>query len=233
VFGVFSLQRDSHFAAELLGNILQDEGRFKEAISVYQDALKYHPTEYNLYYQMGMAYTMLNDFQKAKEYYEKAADLNSMLFHAKYDIGQIALIMGDLEEAKQFFMECLQNGDTEIGGYYYLALISILKGDIDNAIQYMNMAIELDGKDGMIYQKMMEEEIFVKIRSKVKKPIEVEKKERKISKREIEIQNHLENTYSLVGKLNHTDLNMLKEVNKQKINKKEEKEINIEEKQKE
>lgn len=201
---------EEYRATELLGNILQDEGRYKEAISIYQEALRYHPTEYEIYYQLGMAYTMLNDFQKAKEYYEKAADLNSMLFHAKYDIGQIALIMGDLEDAKQYFMECIQNGDTEVGGYYYLALLSVLKGDLDQAIQYMNLAIELDGEDGTVYQKMLEEEVFVKIRNKVNKPTSQEKKERKITKREKETQKHLEEMYSLVGKLNHTDLEMMK-----------------------
>ncbi|MBR1653499.1 MAG: tetratricopeptide repeat protein, partial [Clostridia bacterium] len=55
-------------ATLLLGNILYDEERFKEAVSVYISALRYNPTEYELYYNIGMSFTRLNDFQKAKEY---------------------------------------------------------------------------------------------------------------------------------------------------------------------
>lgn len=214
---------EEYRVTNLLGNILQEEERYKEALSVYQDALKYHPDEYEIYYQMGMAYTMLNDFQKAKEFYEKAAYLNSMLYHAKYDIAQIALIMGDFEEAKQYFMECIQNENTELGSYYYLALISVVKGDLDNAILYMNMAIELDST---VYEKIREEEIFVKIRNRVKKPAKQEKIEIKIGKREKKVQDHLEKMYSLVGDLNHTEMQMMKNVKENQAKEiKEQKEI--------
>ena len=48
------------------------------------DALKYAPNNFELYYQMGMAYTMLNDFQNAKLCYQKAASINSALYNAYY-----------------------------------------------------------------------------------------------------------------------------------------------------
>ena len=206
-------QRPAEYrATELLGNILQGEERYKEAIGVYQEALRYRPTQYEIYYQLGMAYTMLNDFQKAKEYYEKAADLNSMLYHAKFDIGQIELIMGDLVQAKEHFMECIQNEDTEVGGYYYLAIISILRGHTDNAVNYLNLAIELAGKDGTVYEDMLEEPLFVKIRMRVTKPSNLEKRMHKITKREEKVQRHLAEMYNIVGKLNNSDLEMMKNV---------------------
>lgn len=206
-------QRPAEYrATELLGNILQDEERYKEAIHVYQEALRYRPTQYEIYYQLGMAYTMLNDFQKAKEFYEKAANLNSMLYHARFDIGQIELIMGDLVQAKEHFMECIQNEDTEVGGYYYLAIISILRGHTDNAVNYLNLAIELAGKDGTVYEDMMEEPLFVKIRMRVNKPSNLEKRTHKITAREKKAQRHLAEMYNIVGKLNNSDLEMIKNV---------------------
>ena len=206
-------QRPAEYrATELLGNILQDEERYKEAINVYQEALRYRPTQYEIYYQLGMSYTMLNDFQKAKEFYEKAANLNSMLYHAKFDIGQIELIMGDLVQAKEHFMECIQNEDTEVGGYYYLAIISILRGHTDNAVNYLNLAIELAGKDGTVYEDMMEEPLFVKIRMRVNKPSNLERRTHKITAREKKAQRHLAEMYNIVGKLNNSDLEMIKNV---------------------
>ena len=57
-------------ASLLLGDIYQEQERFKEAVSVYLDAIQFHPENYDLYYNLGMVYTRLNDFQNAKEDYE-------------------------------------------------------------------------------------------------------------------------------------------------------------------
>ena len=51
-------------------DLLYNENEFKEATQIYLNALKYKPSDYDLYYNLGMTYTMLNDFQRAKEYYE-------------------------------------------------------------------------------------------------------------------------------------------------------------------
>ena len=87
--------------------------RYKEAINVYMNALRYNPGNYDLYYNLGMVYTMVNDFQRAKEFYQKAAEINSLLYNAKLSLGQIALIAGDLDEAEKFFEESLKGKDVE------------------------------------------------------------------------------------------------------------------------
>ena len=65
-------------ASILLGDILCEKEMYKEALNIYTNALKYSPNNYDLYYNMGMVYTMLNDFQNAKVCYEKAATINSL-----------------------------------------------------------------------------------------------------------------------------------------------------------
>ena len=50
--------------------ILYNEESYKEAIQIYNAALRYRPADYDLYYNLGMTYTMLNDFQKANKYYQ-------------------------------------------------------------------------------------------------------------------------------------------------------------------
>lgn len=39
---------------------------YKEAVNVYQNALKFNPLSFDLNYNLGIAYTMLNDFQMQK-----------------------------------------------------------------------------------------------------------------------------------------------------------------------
>ena len=58
----------------------------------YESALKFRPADYELYYNLGIVYTRLNDFQMAKDMYERAASINHKLWGAKYNLGQLALI---------------------------------------------------------------------------------------------------------------------------------------------
>lgn len=219
---------DCYKASIELANILYNENEFKEAIQVYMAALKYRPADYDLYYNLGMTYTMLNDFQKAKENYEKAAQINSNLNKATYSLGQLALIYGDLEEARKYFEECINSEEVEAGAYFYLARIAIIKGELDKAINYITIAIE---EDSQIYEKMQNDNIFVVIKDKIKKPDLKGKNNtnKKISKKELGVEKHLENTCKLVGKLNNNDIQMIENVMKAKEKEVDEKQIEKEE----
>lgn len=214
---------DYYEASMILADILNSKQEYKEAVQVYMAALKYRPADYDLYYNLGMTYTMINDFAKAKECYEKAARINSTLYHARYSLGQLNLLYGDLEEAEKYFMECIDAEEVEAGAYYYLARIAMIKGETDKAKNYANIAIE---ENPTIYEKMAEENIFMPIIDEVNKPkinVEGKKKNKKklLSKKEILIDMHLDNTCKLVGKLNNNDIEMIENVKrtkKQEIN---------------
>lgn len=218
-------QPDYYEASMILADILNNKQEYKEAIQIYMNALKYRPADYDLYYNIAITYTMINDFSKAKQNYEKAAQINSALYHAKYSLGQISLLYGDLEEAEKYFMECIDTEEIEAGAYYYLARIAMIKGETDKAKNYANIAIE---ENPGIYNKMLEENIFLPIMEDVNRPkinIEDKKKnkKKKLSKKEIQIDSHLDNTCRLVGKLNNNDIEMIENVKRSK-----EKEIVIE-----
>ena len=89
----------------LLGELLCKQERFKEAANVYQEALKFRPFDYDLYFNLGIVYTRLSDFQLAKEMYEKAAEINHRLYAANYNLGLISLMQQDLEGAEKYFQE--------------------------------------------------------------------------------------------------------------------------------
>lgn len=216
---------DYYEASLILADILNSKQEYKEAVQVYMSALKYRPADYELYYNLGMTYTMLNDFAKAKECYEKAAQINSELYHAKYSLGQLNLLYGDLEESEKYFMECIDAEEVEAGAYYYLARIAMIKGETDKAKNYANIAIE---ENPAIYEKMADENIFMPIIDEVNKPkinVDNKKKNKKklLSKKEILIDMHLDNTCKLVGKLNNNDIEMIENVKRNK-----EQQLNIE-----
>lgn len=203
---------DFYEATMLLGNILYEAGSYKEAIQVYSAALRYRPIDYYLYYNLGMAYTMINDFQKAKDAYEHAAQINSLLYHAKYTLGQLNILYGELDEAEKYFMECIDAEEVEAGAYYYLARISMIRGDVEKAKNYANIAIE---KQPMLFDKMSEENIFLPIIDRVNKPTNrIRIENTKLSKKELQIDEHLDNTCKLVGKLNNNDIKMIENLKK-------------------
>ena len=208
----------------LSGEIFFEEEMYKEAISVYMSALRYNPGSYDLYYSLGMAYTMINDFQRAKEFYSKAAEINTLAYNAKLNLGQIALIYGDLDEAEQWFIQAGKQEDIEAGSYYYLSQIALLKGDEDKAKNYMNVAVQLDPK---VYKQAQRDPVFTPIKEKINPPEENKENEKNktLSKKEKSVNRHLMKTCILVKNLSKEDIRNAK-ANRQN-------EIDIDEKQKE
>lgn len=205
-------------ASNLLGEIFFEEEMYKEAISVYMSALRYNPGSYDLYYSLGMAYTMINDFQRAKEFYSKAAEINTLAYNAKLNLGQIALIYGDLDEAEQWFIQAGKQEDLEAGSYYYLSQIALLKGDEDKAKNYMNVAVQLDPK---VYKQAQRDPVFTPIKEKINPPEENKENEKNktLSKKEKSVNRHLMKTCILVKNLSKEDIRNAKANRQNEIDK--------------
>ncbi len=176
---------------------------YKEALNIYSNGLKHSPNNYDLYYNMGIVYTMLNDFPNAKICYEKAATINSICYHAYYALGQINLIEMDLDEAEKYFTKCLEDKEQEPDAYYKIGKIYMLRGDHDNAVKFVNLAIELDNS----YIKIANAEpIFIPVKSKFQMPIideeDIPKRKTSHTKKEKKAMKHLDETYSVVGNIN-------------------------------
>ena len=170
----------------MLNNLLRIKPEYYQAsmllgdlLNVYQDALKYRPADYDMYYNLGIAYTMLNDFIHAEEAYKKAAEVNHLKYTTNYTLGQIALICDELEKAEQYFSQALYSEEVEPMAYYQLAKLSMRKGQKDKAIAFMNKAIELDNS----LEEKLKEEIFIPIATYiVKNEDDKTKKEEKTEK---------------------------------------------------
>ena len=206
-------------ASILLGEILIENEMYKEAVNVYQDALRFDQVNYDLYYNLGIAYTMLNDFQNAKTCYEKAAEINSLLHNAKYSLAEIALIYKDLEEAERRFLETIEDEELSADAYYELAKIYLIKGDKETAIRYINTAIDANSKK--IVEKVKKDPIFIPIMAKISIPFNLEEPEKeenanRLKEKEIKAKEHLEEMSELTRNLSYNDINLLKKNGKKK-----------------
>lgn len=201
---LLNIKPDYIKASNLLGELLIEESRFKEATNVYLDALKYNPDNYDFYYNLGISYTMINDFKNARMAYEKAAEVNHLKYNSEYTLGQIALIYNDINIAEKHFTEAIYGEEVEAMAYYELAKVCMIKKDKEKAILFVEKAIEIDE----IYEKKVAEDlIFVPIKAYIKRRARDEMPPRKkLTKKELDVKEHLENTYNVVEKLNDLDI---------------------------
>ena len=209
LFRLLSKKPEYEQATALLGDILMKKEMYKEAVNVYQDALKYNPMSYDFNYSLGMAYTMLNDFQNAKICYEKAAEINSLSYNSKYSLAEIALIYKEIEEAEKHFMEVIDSEDLAADAYYELAKISLMKGNKDIAIKYANTAIDLDSKK--IVPKIKKDPIFIPVIARISIPFNLEENKKKGNLTEVELKTkeHLEEMFDITRHLSYQDIEML------------------------
>ena len=183
---------------KIYGDLLIEKEDFKEAVHVYTEAIKYNPENSDLYYNLGISYSRINEFSLAKDCFEKAVEINSDLYNAYYRLGQIALLYRDIENAERYFSQSIE-GETEGKSYYQLAKIYLIKNNKNKAVLYINRAIEFDIK---FYNMIEEEPIFLPIKQLIKKPNNTEKKQINESEKEKIISDYLDNTYNLTKILN-------------------------------
>lgn len=216
LFNLLSKKPDYYKATELLGDILLSKEMYKEAVNIYQDALKYNPLSFDLNYNLGIAYTMLNDFQNAKICYERAADINSLFYNSKYSLAEIALIYKELDEAEKYFMEALEDDQLAADSYFELAKISMIKDDKEKAIQFANIAIDIDA--AKVVPKIKKDPIFIPVIARISIPFninnleeeKIEDKENKFEEKEIIAKKHLEDMSDITRNLSYDDIKMLK-----------------------
>lgn len=195
---------DYYNASKLLGGLLCEQENFKEAINVYMNALKYNDKEsFEIYYNLGIAYTRLNDFQNAKNCYEKAAKINALNYKGYYNLGLISMLYDDLDEAEKYFIEGIKVEDTEPESCYQLARIYVIKGEKERAINYLDRAINLDSS---FAEKATKDPVFLSIERYIPKNInKIIRKKVAMTKPELLVKKHLEDTYLLVGKISKNE----------------------------
>lgn len=187
--------------AKYYGDLLLEQEKFKEAVHIYTQAIKYSKEDEELYYNLGIAYSRINEFALAKESYEKATEINNNLYNAYYRLGQISLLYRDIEAAERYFIQSM-DGEVELKSYYQLAKIYMMKNDKNKAVVFLNKATEVSK---YYYDIAREEPIFFAIKQKIIKPNDSENKDIVESEKEKAISDYLDNTYDLTKILNQKE----------------------------
>lgn len=186
-------------AAKLLGELLLKDEKFKDAIDVYSNTTKYNTDDDTIYYNLGIAYTRVNDFSSAVGSFKKAVELNLQNYLAYYRLGQISLLYRDYDSAITYFVNSAYK-EKEAKAYYELTKIYMMTNQKDRAAMTINKCISADNS---YYEVAKKEPLFFAIRQFIEKPIENSTAEEfKQSEEETIIEEYLNNTYDLTKELN-------------------------------
>ena len=180
------------------GEIFLEKREYKNAIEIYTNSVKYYPENYEIYYNLGVCYSMINDFAIARKCFQKTVEINEDMYLANYRLGQIALLYRDFDGAEENFSKSIYN-EKEAKAYLELAKIHILKNQKEKAILDINNALKVDSS---YYEEIIKEPIIYPIKNLIIKPEEETKIEYTETEQEKEIEEYLNDTYNLTKILN-------------------------------
>ncbi len=85
------------------------EGRFRDAVGLYSQAIKQDANQSSLYFERGTAYEMINQHQKAIEDFKKSIELDSGNYNAMESLAEIyKLQSGRFDDALQLYRRALE-----------------------------------------------------------------------------------------------------------------------------
>ena len=202
---LLKVKPDHYLATKMLSELLLESGEYKKTINFINKALKTHEDNEDLIYNLGIAYAKTNEFSLAKKCFEQVVSLNNNNYNAYYRLGQIALLYRDFEMAENYFLNSAFE-QKEAKAYYELTKIYMIKNQKDKAALTIDKAINADSK---FYKIAKEEPMLYPIKQFIKPAkIAVESNgQNQESKKEIMIEEYLNNTYNLTKVLNQKEEN--------------------------
>jgi tetratricopeptide (TPR) repeat protein len=132
-------------------NLLYDEQKYDQALSLLQQFLEENPDAYQTYASIGDCYREMGEFEPAIENYQKVleeadkdkAQRKEMASKALAGIGESYLKMQDLEQAQSYFEQSLEvYPENEILAYN-VGEIYFANQNIDQAIKYFTISTEI------------------------------------------------------------------------------------------
>jgi len=128
------------------GVALHDKGRYKEAISCYEEALKVNPSSMSAIYEMSLSYLHLKDYDKAFRFSTRVitANFQPLLMDAYIVKGTALASQGKMQDAIKTLNEALEKCGDEYLLHFNLGLSYFNSKDNKMAIQHLRKAIEID-----------------------------------------------------------------------------------------
>ncbi|HEY2986847.1 MAG TPA: tetratricopeptide repeat protein [Candidatus Binatia bacterium] len=143
---VLALYPDSPIAHNEMGNLLQKQGKFVEAVEHHQRVVQVDPKYWAFHYNLGNALAAVGKMEAATAEYREAVRLSPTSSRAQYNLGLALFTQGKIEEAIAQFHKTLELEPMYASAHYSLARALAQKGQFSDAIKEYQETIKNDGK---------------------------------------------------------------------------------------
>jgi tetratricopeptide (TPR) repeat protein len=136
------------------GNQFYAEGRYDEAIAIFEEFLKKYPEIYQVHLNLGSNYLKKGNLDKAQSEFQLVLDKTlevqgsyqkdkSASFRGFSGLGETALKRNDFETAQKHFKQALEISPLDQTAAYNVGEIFFSNQKIDEAITYFELAIKI------------------------------------------------------------------------------------------
>lgn len=140
---------------EQMGDALLGQGKIKQALLTYKQALESGADPASANYRIGYAFLLLKSYKNAKIAFQRALENDEDLHLAREGIGLASFEMGDMEAARAAFLKTREAAPDHWVPYAYLAAILHHEGEATSALEHFNLAIRLGGERNMLVRKTL------------------------------------------------------------------------------
>ncbi|KAJ3217133.1 Bardet-Biedl syndrome 4 protein [Dinochytrium kinnereticum] len=120
--------------------------RIKDALQLYDEALKYAGHDWEIYHNKAICLCLLADYNGAEEFFRKALSIHaheSTFGH----LGKMLLTLDKPDLAAEIYREGLRVNPENVDYLSRLGIISLKKNDIPKAMDYLGRALSYDPRN--------------------------------------------------------------------------------------
>lgn len=147
------------------GNALLNEGKYDEALKIFEEFLEKYPEIYQAHLNIGSCYLKKGDLERAEQEFRLVLD-KTMEKHGDYKrdsaatlrafsgLGEVYLQKEDFDAAQKFFSQALEISPEDEVAAYNVGEVFFSHQKIDEAINYFELAIKIRKDWSKPYQKL-------------------------------------------------------------------------------
>lgn len=128
-----------------------EEGKIKEAIKEYKEAIRIEPDHASAHYNLGLIYRKQSRIKEAIGEYKKAIRIEPNYVEAHCNLGAAFYIEDQIEEAIEEYEKAITLKHDHAPSYYNLGLAYKKKGRIEKAIFHFKRALELGYEGAQLF----------------------------------------------------------------------------------
>jgi tetratricopeptide (TPR) repeat protein len=139
-----SIQQESLYARNNLGNALAGQNRFEEAMDEFKAALRIDPHDADAHYNVANVLSRQGRFSEAVQSFHETLRIAPGYADAHYELGTALARLGELEQAAAHLRKALLLAPQDSRPHYNLGQILSMQGNVAEAIAYYRQALRID-----------------------------------------------------------------------------------------